>query len=131
MDNYFTLMYVVKVLIGVIIYYAVKKLVRKFLIRRIDTYDESKLLKYLFKNHSILDFDDNVDVFSSTKNKINIANSIYFIMISYDEVLHTYNYIVEDIYFNSNTKYSKMTKSEYSNIKQAITGLGLDKYRPE
>lgn len=131
MDNYFTLMYVVKVLAGVIIYYAVKRLVRKFLIRRIDTYDESKLLKYLFKNHTILDFDENVDVFASTKNKINIANSIYHIMISYDEVLHTYNYIVEDIYFNSNTKYSRMTKAEYSSIKQAITGLGLDKYRPE
>ena len=80
MDNYFTLMYVVKVLVGVLLYYAIKRLFRKFLIRRIDTYEESKLLKYLFKNHSILDFDENVDVFSSTKNKINIANSIYHII---------------------------------------------------
>ena len=131
MDNYFTLMQVVKVLVGILLYYAIKRLFRKFLIRRIDTYEESKLLKYLFKNHSILDFDENVDVFSSTKNKINIANSIYHIMISYDEVLHTYNYIVDDIYFNSKTKQSKMTKLEYLNIKQAITGLGLDQYRPE
>ena len=50
-------------------------------------------------------------------------------MISYDKVLHIYNYIVEDIHFNSDEKKAKMTEMEYQIIKIAITSLDLDKYR--
>ena len=129
MENIFTLGYFIKILLGVVLYYSIKKLVKLFWIHKINVEKESELLQFVFENHSILDFHESVDIFSSTKNKINITNNIYHIMISYDKVLHIYNYMVEDIHFNSDEKKAKMTEMEYQIIKTAITSLDLDKYR--
>ena len=129
MENVFILGYFIKIFGGIAIYYAIKKLAKLFWIHKINVEKESELLQFVFENHSILDFHESVDIFSSAKNKINITNNIYHIMISYDKVLHIYNYMVEDIHFNSDEKKAKMTENEYQIIKTAITSLDLDKYR--
>ena len=130
MDNFLTLIYVVKVTIYLIICFILYKTIRVFFITKINVETESNLLEYIFKNYTILDFDDNIVIFDK-KNKIDITNDIYHITITYDDILHTYNYIVDDIYFNSQNKYSKLTIDEYNNIKSVIKKLGLDKYKVE
>lgn len=131
MDNYITLVYIVKVMICLFAFLIVHQFLKIFMIKKINISSEAKLLKYIFNNYTILEFDESIVIFTSTKNKIDITNDIYHITISYDEILRTFNYIVDDIYFNSLTKEAKLTIEEYNNIKLVIDNLGLTKFKAD
>ena len=133
MDNIFTLGYVFKVLIGMLLYLGIKKLLRKYVVKKINTSEEIQLLTYLYKNHTILDFDQDVDTyFVPTMRRFYIINDVYHIEIKSEnsEINEpTLFFNVDDILFSSSDEIIVTTQEKYDNIKKVLTDLNLDRFR--
>ena len=133
MDNIFTLGYVFKVLIGMFLYLGIKKLLRKYVVKKINTSEEIQLLTYLYKNHTILDFDQDVDTyFVPTMRRFYIINDVYHIEIKSEnsEINEpTLFFNVDDILFSSSDEIIVTTQEKYDNIKKVLTDLNLDRFR--
>ena len=133
MDNIFTLGYVFKVLIGMLLYLGIKKLLRKYVVKKINTSEEIQLLTYLYKNHTILDFDQDVDTyFAPTMRRFYITNDAYHIEIKSEnsEINEpTLFFNVDDILFSSSDEIIVTTQEKYDNIKKVLTDLNLDRFR--
>lgn len=133
MDNIFTLGYVFKVLIGITLYLGVRKLLKKCIVKKINACEEIQLLTYLYKNHTILDFDQDVDTyFAPTMRRFYITNNAYHVEIKsesseVDDPTLFFN--VDDILFSSSDDYINVTQEKYDNIKKVLTDLNLDRFR--
>lgn len=133
MDNIFTLGYIFKVLIGINLYLGVRKLLKKYIVKKINAYEEIQLLTYLYKNHTILDFDQDVDTyFAPTMRRFYITNNDYHVEIKsesseVDDPTLFFN--VDDILFSSSDDYINVTQEKYDNIKKVLTDLNLDRFR--
>ena len=133
MDNIFTLGYVFKVLIGITLYLGVRKLLKKYIVKKINAYEEIQLLTYLYKNHTILDFDQDIDTyFAPTMRRFYITNNAYHVEIKsesseVDDPTLFFN--VDDILFSSSDDYINVTQEKYDNIKKVLTDLNLDRFR--
>lgn len=133
MDNIFTLGYIFKVLIGMLLYLGIKKLLRKYVVKKINASEEIQLLTYLYKNHIILDFDQDVDTyFTPTMRRFYITNNAYHIEIKSEnsEINEpTLFFNVDDILFSSSDEIIVTTQEKYDNIKKVLTDLNLDRFR--
>ena len=133
MDNIFILVYVFKVLIGMLLYLGVRKLLKKYIVKKINAYEEIQLLTYLYKNHTILDFDQDVDTyFAPTMRRFYITNNEYHIEIkseNSDINVSTLFFNVDDILFSSSDDFINVTQEKYDNIKKVLTDLNLDRFR--
>ena len=127
MDSLFTVGYVVKILLGAAAFLLIRKLIRKFIVKKIDADTEIQLLIYLYKNQTILDFDKDVDtLYSDFMHKFYINNAIYHVEIRIDEN-DIYHFTIEDMNFTSRYGYVETTQERFDEIKRILKELKLDK----
>lgn len=129
MDSFFTVGYVIKLLLGAAAFLLIRKLIRKFIVKKINADTEIQLLIYLYKNRTILDFDNDVDTFySDFMHKFYINNAMYHVEIRIDEN-DIYHFTIEDMNFTSHYEYVETTQERFDEIKRILKELKLDKVK--
>ena len=128
--NYFTISFIIKLITGVALLYALIKLVKIFIHVETQLKQEVKTLKYLFNNYNILDFADDVDAFYIKSTKVlTITNGVYTIIIQqnldnddqYFFDINGFEFSTKDI----ENKYLKLTKNQYENIIETFEHLQI------
>ena len=117
MDSFFTVGYVIKLLLGAAAFLLIRKLIRKFIVKKINADTEIQLLIYLYKNRTILDFDNDVDTFySDFMHKFYINNAMYHVEIRIDEN-DIYHFTIEDMNFVFVSKdFNRLTEEHMSTL---------------